>query len=227
MSRRTRAAFAAVLAMASITVAAQQRSQAQIELQAAIRTETVEGNLNAAIKQYSAIVSKHGSDRGVVASALVHMAECYQKLGDSESKRIYERLIREFADQTEAVATARARLGAPATAGPLAARGDRSLWSGVEVDLFGTVSPDGRYLSYTDWFTTNNTLIHDFVTGKDRAITANAASFGELGFSGWSAISRDGGHIVTSRSNGSRREASSINCASAALQDPEFPNRAC
>jgi Tol biopolymer transport system component len=197
MTTPTRSTIAAVLAAASVALgSAQQRSQAEIDLQAAIRTESVNGDLAAAIRQYTAIVNAHQSERAVVATALLHMADCYQKMGDAESRRIYERLVREFADQTEAVATARARLGGPAQPAARSTRGDRALWTGPEVDLFGTVSPDGRYLSYTDWATTNNTMIHDFVTGKDRALTANRSRYGEFGESGWSAISRDGRQIA-------------------------------
>ena len=62
----------------------------------------VDGDLNGAIKQYGAIVSKYKADRGVAATALVRMAECYQKLGDTEAEKIYERLLRDFSDQLEA-----------------------------------------------------------------------------------------------------------------------------
>jgi TolA-binding protein len=33
---------------------------------------------------------------------LLKMAECYQKLGDSEAEATYERVIRDYADQKEA-----------------------------------------------------------------------------------------------------------------------------
>ena len=61
---------------------------------------------------YGEIAAKYAkSDRGVAATALVHMAECYQKMGDAESRKIYEHVVRDFADQKEAVAVAHARLG--------------------------------------------------------------------------------------------------------------------
>src|SRR5262245_53915982 len=82
--------------------------RAQVALQAAIKTETVDGDLKGAIRQYGEIVAKHKTDRAVAATALVHMAECYRKQGDAEAQRIYERVVREYADQKEAVAAARA-----------------------------------------------------------------------------------------------------------------------
>ena len=39
------------------------------------------------------------------------MAECYQKLGDKESQKLYERIARDFADQKDAAAEARSRAG--------------------------------------------------------------------------------------------------------------------
>src|SRR5262245_16397296 len=94
------------LAAAAARPAAQQ-SKADVALRAAMETETVKGDLKAAIEQYKKIAA--GSDRVIAARALLRMAECYQKLGDAEAQRVYERLVREFADQKEAVATARAR----------------------------------------------------------------------------------------------------------------------
>ena len=46
---------------------AQQKKQAEIDLQAAIRKETVDGDLKAAIKQYGDIVAKYSKDRAVAA----------------------------------------------------------------------------------------------------------------------------------------------------------------
>ena len=119
----------------------------------------------------------------------MRMADCYLKLGDAQARTIYERLVREFADQKEAVAIARTSLGG-ASAAPVA-KGDRSLWRGGDVDLFGTVSPDGRFLTYTDWELTNNIMLRDLVAGTSRPLTGNT-TYGQFGYSGWSAISRDG-----------------------------------
>jgi Tol biopolymer transport system component len=53
----------------------------------------------------------------------------------------------------------------------------------------GTVSPDGRYLSLTDW-DTGNLALRDLATGMDRLLTDDA-KLGEQ-IAGSSAISRDG-----------------------------------
>ena len=61
--------------------------------------------LKGAIEQYRQIAQT--GDRTVAVRALIRLAECHQKLGDAEARNIYERIVREFADQKDAVALAR------------------------------------------------------------------------------------------------------------------------
>src|SRR5712691_3992072 len=164
--------FPKTLILATVLAAAlavRADDKADVLLQAAMKKETVDGDLNGAIKQYGAIVAKYKSDRAVTAMALVHMAECYQKLGDAQSHKIYEQVVREYADQKEAVALARAKLGGgPATKN--AGIVTRQVWTGPNVDTYGSVSPDGRVLSFTDW-STGDLALHDLTTGQDRRLT--------------------------------------------------------
>jgi Tol biopolymer transport system component len=180
-----------VIAMVALTAIVSAQVNPEVAFRAAMETETVKGDLRAAIEQYKVVVES--GNRSLAARALVRMAECHQKLGTDEARSIYQQVVRDYQDQPDALATARVRLvEAPATA---SARGDRVLWTGRDVDLFGTVSPDGRYLSYTDWFTTNNLMLHDFENGSDRALTHNT-TYGQFGYTGWSAISRTGREVA-------------------------------
>ena len=192
MNNRRRALMVLLVAAAGVVTRAQQTSPPLL-LEAARKAEVIDGDLPRAIEQYRSIVDRFPSDRAVAADALVRLATAYQKLGDAQARTVYERVLREYADQTDAVTVARAALGAVASAAPGAANEPsyRTVWSGPDVDLFGTISPDGRLLSYTDWRATNNTIVRDLVAGTDRALTRNV-TFGEFGYSGWSAISRDG-----------------------------------
>ena len=148
-------------------VVAQQKRPQDIDLQAAIRTETVDGDLTGAIKQYGAIVSKYKTDRAVSATALIHMAECYQKLGDAQAKNIYERIVREYGDQRSAVELARTRLGGHLLDAPQAlAR--RRLWTGKM--MYGAPSSDGRFLTQAG---NGDLAIRDVATGVSRQITNN------------------------------------------------------
>jgi lipopolysaccharide biosynthesis regulator YciM len=61
-----------------------------IALRSAMETETVKGDLKGAIEQYRAIVAQT-RDRAVAATALVRMADCYQKLGDAQARGITSR----------------------------------------------------------------------------------------------------------------------------------------
>jgi Tol biopolymer transport system component len=151
-----------------------ERQQQQVELQAAIRQETVDGDLQGAIKRYAAIAAKYArSDRAVTATALVHMAECYQKMGDAESRKIYERVVKDYGDQKEAVTLARARLGREFTAShSLALRQIWRLPANAEVD--GICSRDGRYIPYVDWGRHGDLYLHDLLTGQDRQLTNTA-----------------------------------------------------
>lgn len=167
---------------------------AERQLKTAMNTELVDGNLKLAIEQYKKVAES--GNRALAAQALIHMAQCYQKLGDAEAQKIYERVVRDYADQTEAVANARARLGG---GGALvtAAKGDRAVWTGPKVDLFGRVSPDGRYITYVDWTQFGNVAVHDIVTNADRLLTFKK-TWEDLdgGQGGWSAISPDGKQVA-------------------------------
>jgi Tol biopolymer transport system component len=196
MHRRVAQITLAALLLAAAAGLAQQRRQPDIDLQAAIRKETVEGDLNGAIKQYAAIVAKYKSDRSVVAMALVHMADAYRKMGDAESKKIYEQVVKDYGDQKQAAALARAGLGGGANPRRLT---NAVVWSGHKVDDEGTISPDGRYLSYADW-DTGDTAIHEFATGEDRHLThtGNPGTGPWKTFAQESAISRDAKQVAFS-----------------------------
>src|SRR5687767_12710284 len=165
--KRALTGFIAAAVLLAGSAAAQQKKQQDIDLQAAIRKETVDGDLNGAIKQYAAIVSKYvKSDRAVTAMAMVHMAQCYQKMGNAESRKLYEQVLREYADQTEAVTFARARMGGSSQPGwPT----NTLVWKGDKVDSAGTVSPDGRYISFVDW-DNGNLALYEISTGQDRIL---------------------------------------------------------
>ena len=99
----------AVAASAIAAAPAQAPQNPERLLKAAMNTELVDGNLKAAIEQYKKVVES--GNRPLAAQALLHIAECYQKLGDAQARQVFERVVREYADQKKAVAIARERLG--------------------------------------------------------------------------------------------------------------------
>jgi len=182
MRRRVIGFVLAGVLLAGSTGAVQKKQQ-EIDLQAAIRTETVDGDLKAAIKQYDAIVAKYKDDRAVAATALIRMAECYRKQGDAESRKIYERVLRDYPDQKEAVSVARARLGRDGSVQQAGAMSSRQVWTlppGAVIDG-DTVSHDGRYLPYSYWAVPEGKgelFLHDIAAGTNRQITNEVEEFG-------------------------------------------------
>src|SRR6266851_8438674 len=134
---------------------AQKDDQAEVLLQAANHKQLVEGQLEEAIQLYKRIVQEHAGNRTVAAKALLEMGQCYEKLGNTEARKAYERLVRDYGDQNEAAAQARSRLAA--LSGNVGSRSSemvtRRVWAGPGELVLGTPSSDGRYLSYADWTT--------------------------------------------------------------------------
>jgi Tol biopolymer transport system component len=106
--------------LAGAAQAYQNKSTLAVELQAAIQRETVQGDIKGALKQYERILSRAGApDRETAARALLRIGQCHEKLGSAEARKAYERLVREFGDQKDAV-EAKTRLAAlnPASTAP-------------------------------------------------------------------------------------------------------------
>ncbi|MGH9257187.1 MAG: hypothetical protein ACRD3C_21730 [Vicinamibacterales bacterium] len=184
--------FAIVITVAVLAAAgplAQSRDVA-VQLKAAEHKAQVEGDLPGALALYRQVVARAGSNRGVASQALLGMADCYQKLGDAQAKSVYERVVREFADQRDAVAIAQARLDRDRSG--VTARGDRAIWTGREVDMFGRVSPDGRLISYVDWYEYGDLAVHDIATNTNRLLT-HKTSWPDMdtGSAGYSVFSPD------------------------------------
>ena len=122
------------------------------------------------------------------------MAECYQKLGDTEAQRIYREVWQKYADQKTEATLARERLGAN-SAIPKSSVMTRQVWSGPEADIQGSVSADGRYLSFSDR-QTGDLGVRDLVSGTARRLTANVPNAVE--YAQESVFSPDGSLIAYS-----------------------------
>jgi tetratricopeptide (TPR) repeat protein len=149
---------------------------AKLDFEKALVLEEVEGRLEEAITLYQKIVSE-AQDDALAAQAQLHIGICYEKLGREEARKAYETVLREYAEQAEQAGLARARLAAlrPSggvsvpSGGQVAVR--RLLTVGGYFGLSGaSVSPDGRYLAYTDW-TTGDLAVFDLVTAESRRVT--------------------------------------------------------
>ena len=189
-------AILAVAVWLAAGAAAQKNTSAAALLRAAADKATVDGDLNAAVKQYQAIVDQFGkTDRAAAATALIRLAECYQKMGDAQAQKTYERVVRDFSDQTDTAAVARARL-AGGRSSAIAGMAFRNVWSedrpaiaGVRGDTRGAISADGRFMTYVGEFNTK-LFLRDLSSGIDRPLTgAPAPTYA-------SAIAKDGSAVA-------------------------------
>ncbi len=183
-----------VLLAASSAPAAQNNAASILER--AIQKETVDGDLKAAVDLYKAVLAQRGVTRPVAARALLHLGQCQEKLAAADARTTYERLLREYSDQGEIATQARQRL--KALNGPVATAGitARQVWTGPDVDPQGSVSPDGKYLAYTDW-DSGDIAIRDLATGEKRRVTNKGKTWKESGSSGFRPIfSPDGKRLA-------------------------------
>ncbi|MBN8730444.1 MAG: PD40 domain-containing protein [Acidobacteria bacterium] len=170
---------------------AQQAERADLMMEAAARKERVDGDLKAAIEEYRKIALRFAKQPEVAAKALLQMGQCQEKLGQTEARKSYERIVREFGAQPAAT-QARARLAAMGGSG-LETR-PRLVWDNA-VDLWGTATADGRYLSFTDW-DTGDVAVRDLRTGTNRRVTSQGGYMKAQAEAGGSAISPDGSRIA-------------------------------
>ena len=173
MKRTIISGLLVVLALTALIAADDKK--ATVLFQTAQARETIQGDLKGAIALYQDVVKEAGSNRTIAAQALVRMAECYRKMGDAESRKIYERIVRDYADQKDAVATARARLDGSAPPDVLTAR---LVWSDNVIDASASLTPDGRLLAMRDP-STGDIAIRDMSTGQIKRLMAKTGSWSE------------------------------------------------
>jgi len=202
MNMPTRRTILISSVMVSLLVApivlSQRASRAELRFQEAHRKETIDGDLKSAIVLYRKAIGEAGSDRLIAAQALVRMGECYEKLGDTEARKAYERVVRDYGDQKDLAEAARTRLSALERAGGLSRPAGitlRKVWAIGYGGLQGSPSPDGRYHSFTDW-KTGDLALRDLITGLNRRLTNNGTSEDYDEWAESSVISGDGGQIA-------------------------------
>ncbi|HUD56146.1 MAG TPA: hypothetical protein VMR02_13025 [Terracidiphilus sp.] len=155
-----------------------------VALEAATTKEQVDGDLKTAMADYQKIAADKSAPRDVRAKALLHLAGCYEKLGQ-QAQSVYQQIVRDFADQP-AAAQARTRLAAmkhddhPA---PPATMTQRKIEASAR--QFGEGDTDGHRVVYADRETSE--LIYGDLAGNSKKVIFKAKP-GEL--PGWSP-SRD------------------------------------
>jgi Tol biopolymer transport system component len=179
--------------------------RAEVALQAAIKTEMVDGDLKAAIEQYKKIIAIRGASRQTVAKAMLRLGGCYEKLGLKEAQQIYKRLINDYSENKYEVSVARIRLASLERT--LAQKNEKengtesegirikSIWKVPGTDFLGSVSPDGRFHAYIYWGE-GDLAIRDLISGENKILTYDAGD--SKGFAMTPRFSRNGKQIAYS-----------------------------
>jgi len=192
-------ALGLLIALSPADHAAQKSQSAEVLLGAALHQEEVEGNFEAAIETYKKILADYPDNRPLAARALLQMGRCYEKLGKEGARNAYERLVRDYADQNEAAAQARTRLAAlrkPPVAGKEPELATRKIWTLPDIgNIEGAPSPDGRFISFTDW-ETGDLAIRDLEAGTNRRLTDKGPWDKSEEFAMFSRWSPDGKQIA-------------------------------
>jgi ankyrin repeat protein len=104
-----------------------------LALQKGLFEEEANHNLTAAIEEYQAVITRFDQDRKIAGTAIFRLGECYRKQRNTnEANAQFQRIVREFPDQTELVALSRTyllasgRAAAPDSAGAVAATSDEA-----------------------------------------------------------------------------------------------------
>jgi len=85
-------------------------SNLRTALGSAVVTE-INNNLNTAIHAYRSVISELEKDRKIAATAIFRLGECYRKLDNKmEAVEQYQRVLRDFSEQTLLVKVARKKL---------------------------------------------------------------------------------------------------------------------
>jgi Tol biopolymer transport system component len=159
---KTTIALAALLSVSQIF--GQVNRTADVQFKAAQHKEEVEGDIKGAIEVYKKLAE--GKDRSIAAKALLQLARCYEKLGQADAQKTYERILRDFNDQKTTAAEARVRVtamgGASRPAGTLTAQ---LLWKEITIDASSTITSDGHWLIMREPFS-GDVAIRDMSSGQ-------------------------------------------------------------
>ena len=104
--------FFALLAILTLAFNAFAAENIDTQLQKGLFEEEANHNLPAAIKAYEAVIAQTDEQRKLAATAVFRLGECYRKLGKTnEANAQYQRVVRDFVEQTHLVKLSRELLG--------------------------------------------------------------------------------------------------------------------
>lgn len=172
----------------------QTESTPDVLLGAALHQEEVEGEIEEAIATYEQVLAASGVSREQAARAQYRIGICYEKLGRQEAQKAYETVVREYAEQSNLVDLAKARLSVLISENNSKTTIIRKL--DISPEVWGeyypwNISADGRLAGATA-YDTGNIAVLDLVTGEGRTVSDYGDWNQEKGFVDEVAISHDG-----------------------------------
>jgi Tol biopolymer transport system component len=111
-----------------------------------IYKEEIEGELEKAIAIYEQILADFPDNKAVAAKALYHIGLCYEKLGNQEAQKAYQRIIEDYPGQIKEVALAKERLARLTEVIEKVPHKPtfRRLWVPTKLSWVMQLSPDGK-----------------------------------------------------------------------------------
>lgn len=162
-----------VFVLSAITFAADTAREQR--LQQAINLMESKGDTAKAMPMLEDVT--RSSDRALAARALLYLGQAQERQGADKARATYERIVKEFGNQTEMVAAAQQRLvalGASRSSGTLAKRLLCSDCGDSEADF----SSDGRWMAFTHW-DSGDVAIRDMSTGQFKRLMAKAGTWSD------------------------------------------------
>lgn len=189
-----------IVILAAVAMAAFQEGEDLF--QKALRLERNEGKIKEAIVLYQQILTEFKNDRTLAAKAQLHIGYCFEKIGQKEAQKAYQSVIDQYADQTEQVAAARARLSEMASKlkpEPIESR----LYSWSDDNFYledHALSPDGSKLLgvHISREKGQNIVYKDLVAGEYKFVTNYDGDNEENGWAYDPVMSPDNNQIAFS-----------------------------
>lgn len=141
------------------------QTAAEKTLSSAQHKEEAEGDLAGAVAGYRKAVTQAAKDRAIAARAQLRLGMALEKLGDANARAAFEQLLKNFGEQREEAAQARARIAA--LTAPRAAAGDMKKTILREPVFTGEPSPGGRYLPFEKG---RDLYVYDHARGAARLV---------------------------------------------------------
>ncbi len=171
--------FFVILLVLSIGFGFQGSQDHKVLFEKAKFTMETRGDLQEAIKLFSDILEKFPDEREYAAQSQLYIGLCYEKLGLEGAQKAYQDVINNYPEQAEAVKVAKEKLAMLLKAQALIEKDEKEfrinpVKTFQEYEGFGIVSPDGKYISGTNWLT-GDLIITEINTGKIRSLTKKKA----------------------------------------------------